>query len=85
MRPMAKRTLFLLAVTTFFLLIVSGTAYAQAGVTTKTGTLANGATYLIEVPANWNGTLLLWSGLMIFVGSSLRGPACRTGGATELL
>jgi pimeloyl-ACP methyl ester carboxylesterase len=61
MRPMTKRTLFLLAVTTVFLLTVCGTAYAQAGVTTKTGTLANGATYLIEVPANWNGTLFLYS------------------------
>ena len=70
MRPMTKRTLFLLAVTTVFLLTVSGTAYAQAGVTTKTGTLANGATYLIEVPANWNGTLFLYSHGYVVPGSS---------------
>ena len=70
MRPMTKRTLFLLAVTTVFLLTVSGTAYAQAGVTTKTGTLANGATYLIEVPANWNGTLFLYSHGYVVPGSA---------------
>src|SRR5216684_2310561 len=70
MRPMTKRTLFLLAVTTVFLLTVSGTAYAQAGVTTKTGTLANGATYLIEVPAKWNGTLFLYSHGYVVPGSS---------------
>lgn len=32
-----------------------------AGVTTYTGTFADGATYLIEVPSNWNGNLLLYS------------------------
>ena len=36
-------------------------ANAQSGVTTYTGTMADGATYLIEVPQKWNGTLLLWS------------------------
>src|SRR3977135_3057388 len=70
MRPMTKRTLFLLAVTTVFLLTVSGTAYAQEGVTTKTGTLANGATYLIEVPAKWNGTLFLYSHGYVVPGSA---------------
>jgi pimeloyl-ACP methyl ester carboxylesterase len=69
MKPMTKRTLFLLAVTTVFLLTVSGTAYAQAGVT-KTGTLANGASYLIEVPANWNGTLFLYSHGYVVPGSA---------------
>ena len=61
MRPMTKRTLFLLAVTRVFLLTVSGTAQAQAAVTTHSGSLADGAKYLIEVPANWNGTLFLYS------------------------
>ncbi len=61
MRRMTERAVFYLALTTIFLLTVSGTAHAQAGVTTKTGTLADGATYLIEVPANWNGTLFLYS------------------------
>ena len=43
------------------LLSVVGGARAQTGVTTKSGSLADGATYLIEVPANWNGTLFLYS------------------------
>ena len=61
MRPMTKRTLFLLAVTTVFLLTVSDTAQAQAAVTTHSGSLADGAKYLIDVPANWNRTLFLYS------------------------
>ncbi len=69
MRRMTERTLFLLAVTTVFLLTVSGTAHAQAVVTTKTGTLADGATYLIEVPANWNGTLFLYSHRYVIPGT----------------
>jgi pimeloyl-ACP methyl ester carboxylesterase len=32
-----------------------------SGAQTLTGTLPDGATYLIEVPANWNGTLFLYS------------------------
>jgi Prolyl oligopeptidase family len=44
------------------LLASSGFAQTQpSGVTTYTGTFADGATYLIEVPSNWNGTLLLYS------------------------
>jgi pimeloyl-ACP methyl ester carboxylesterase len=34
---------------------------AQAAVTTQTGTFADGAKFLIEVPSPWNGTLLLYS------------------------
>jgi pimeloyl-ACP methyl ester carboxylesterase len=43
------------------LLLATGIAKAQAGVTTHSGSLADGATYLIEVPAKWNGTLFLYS------------------------
>ncbi len=32
-----------------------------SGVTTYTGTFADGATYIIQVPSNWNRTLLLYS------------------------
>ncbi len=39
----------------------SPAAHAQAGVTTTTGSSSDGATYLIQVPAAWNGTLLLYS------------------------
>src|SRR4029450_5169606 len=31
------------------------------GVRTYSGNLSDGATYLIEVPQNWNGTLLLYT------------------------
>jgi dienelactone hydrolase len=48
----------------------SPAAYAQAGVTTTTGTLADGATYLIEVPPVWNGTLLLYSHGYVVPGSA---------------
>src|SRR6266436_3474059 len=61
MRRITERAVFYLALTTIFLLAVSATAHAQGSVSTKTGTLADGATYLIEVPANWNGTLFLYS------------------------
>jgi pimeloyl-ACP methyl ester carboxylesterase len=49
------------------LLVIQVSAQAQAsltnirGVQTYTGSLSDGATYLIEVPRNWNGTLLLYS------------------------
>ena len=36
-------------------------AHAQATTTTHTGTLVDGATWQIRVPAEWNGTLLLYS------------------------
>ena len=42
-------------------LCFSSVAMAQTGVTPHTGALPDGATYLIEVPANWNGTLFLYS------------------------
>jgi pimeloyl-ACP methyl ester carboxylesterase len=51
-----------LAVLAILFLSFSGTAFAQLGVTTHTGTLPDGATFLIEVRANWNnGTLFLYS------------------------
>ncbi|HET8923055.1 MAG TPA: prolyl oligopeptidase family serine peptidase [Candidatus Acidoferrum sp.] len=51
------------------LLAVCGGAAAQTGVTVHTGSLADGATYLIEVPANWNGTLFLYSHGYVAPGS----------------
>jgi len=35
--------------------------YVQAQITTKTGSFPDGATFLIEVPTPWNGTLFLYS------------------------
>ena len=46
---------------TLVVLVGSSRAWAQAGVSAKTGALPDGATYLIEVPAHWNGTLFLYS------------------------
>ena len=44
-------------------LLIGGvpSAGATAGPATYTGTLADGATYLIQVPESWNGTLVLYS------------------------
>src|SRR5712664_1049303 len=72
MRRMTERTFFLLALTTVFLLAVSGTARAQAAVTVTahSGSLADGAKYLIEVPAKWNGTLFLYSHGYVVPGSA---------------
>ena len=55
-----KRLVLSIAAVVFFFALPEG-ASAQMGVTTKTGTLPDGATYLIEVPSNWNGILFLYS------------------------
>src|SRR6266436_5571300 len=72
MRRMTERTLSLLAVTTVFLLTVSGTARAQAAftVTAHSGSLADDAEYLIEVPSDWNGALFLYSHGYVVPGSA---------------
>lgn len=62
-----KFSLFLVFATVTFLF--SGVARAQSGVTTQTGMLADGATYIIEVPANWNGILFLYSHGYVAPGS----------------
>jgi pimeloyl-ACP methyl ester carboxylesterase len=59
---MGRTTRFL----TFLLVLAScfcfsPAASAQTGPKTFTGALPDGATYLIEVPANWNKTLFLYS------------------------
>jgi pimeloyl-ACP methyl ester carboxylesterase len=55
---MFKRVAFLFVVA---VLLLSVSASASAAVSTLTGSLPDGATYLIEVPSSWNGTLLLYS------------------------
>src|SRR5216683_1101563 len=72
MRRMTERILSLLAVTTVFLLTVSGTARAQAAFTftAHSGSPADGAEYLIEVPSDWNGTLFLYSHGYVAPGSA---------------
>jgi pimeloyl-ACP methyl ester carboxylesterase len=51
------------------LLLVCFSASALAAATTQTGTLPDGATFLIEVPSPWNGTLLLYSHGYVTPGS----------------
>ena len=46
-----------------------GAAVASGATTTTTGTLPDGATYLIQVPDPWNGTLLLYSHGYVTPGS----------------
>jgi pimeloyl-ACP methyl ester carboxylesterase len=49
------------------LLLLAPAAYAQ--IQTNTGTLPDGATFLIQVPPNWNGTLFLYSHGYVVPGS----------------
>jgi len=60
MRHCVKYLLFSLAIVAV-VLAIPGRASAQPGVVAHMGTLPDGATFLIEVPANWNGTLFLYS------------------------
>jgi len=69
----SRITLFVLV---FALLLVPFTATAQ---TTQTGSFADGAKFLIEVPAHWNGTLLLYSHGYVTPGSA--NPATDVGDA----
>lgn len=66
-RGMKQFCLFLVFAAVTFLF--SGVALAQSGVTTQTGMLPDGATYIIEVPANWNGILFLYSHGYVVPGS----------------
>src|SRR5689334_1595946 len=63
---MTKRAGSISAVT---LLLVCFSASALVAATTQTGTLPDGATYLIEVPSPWNGTLFLYSHGYVAPGS----------------
>ena len=64
-----KHTALFIVVTTILILSTANTSLAQANVTTKTGSLSDGATYLIQVPVNWNGTLFLYSHGYVTPGS----------------
>jgi pimeloyl-ACP methyl ester carboxylesterase len=69
MQRIAKHVVLFFALVPLVVLSFAGTARAQAGVTTHMGTLDDGATYLIQVPANWNGTLFLYSHGYVVPGS----------------
>ena len=60
MRFVFRKVIFTFALSVL-LLVCLAVAPAQAATTTLTGAFADGATYLIEVPSPWNGTLLLYS------------------------
>ena len=66
MRLRIKQVVLVLAIVS--LLLCRG-AWAQPGVKTQTGMLPDGATYLIEVPSNWNGVLFLYSHGYVVPGS----------------
>jgi pimeloyl-ACP methyl ester carboxylesterase len=59
MPPRIKQILIIALVMAVFVL-VPASSFAQLPVT-HTGSLQDGATYLIEVPSNWNGILFLYS------------------------
>src|ERR1700730_18369239 len=56
-----RMKLFLAISMAAILLGLCGSARAQVGLITHTGTFTDGATYLIEVPRDWNWTLFLYS------------------------
>jgi hypothetical protein len=64
-----KHTTLFVAITAVLILSIADTSGAQASVTTKTGALSDGATYLMEVPSHWNGTLFLYSHGYVVPGS----------------
>src|SRR5215470_17267963 len=72
MQQIARRNLFLCALALISLVFLASSPL-HAVVTTRTGTLPDGATFLIEVPSPWNGTLLLYS--HGYVGPGSNNPA----------
>ncbi len=69
MSQQIKRTSLFVAIVAVLILSAADASRAQAGVTTKAGPLGDGATYLIQVPYNWNGTLFLYSHGYVTPGS----------------
>ncbi len=58
-----------IAVITVLIFSIAQTSHAQASPAPITGILSDGATYLIEVPSDWNGTLFLYSHGYVAPGS----------------
>lgn len=65
----AVKQLFFVALFFAVFLFSVTTTNAQVSVTTVPGVLPDGATYLIQVPSNWNGTLFLYSHGYVVPGS----------------
>ena len=70
MRSLIKPVKTLMAVLVMMLLAFLVSTEAQSGVVAYNGTLADGATFLIEVPPSWNGTVVLYSHGYVVPGSS---------------
>src|SRR5271163_2674567 len=70
MRQTIKQVVLFGALLALLFVSLAGSARAQTGVTPYVGSLADGATYLIEVPANWNGTLFLYSHGYVIPGAA---------------
>ncbi|MGA9354804.1 MAG: hypothetical protein WBV46_14025 [Terriglobales bacterium] len=62
-----SRGILLSSLATLLIVLLPGSAAAQKHIT---GTLSDGATYVIDVPATWNGTLLLYSHGYVAPGGS---------------
>src|ERR1700674_1215800 len=71
-----RQAMFLAACSAMLLVLSLERAHASK-VTTYKGKFSDGATYLIEVPSNWNGTLVLYSHGYVVPGSS--NPAADVG------
>ncbi len=65
-----NRYVTLFAAMAALVLLFCGGAWPQSGVTLQTGTLPDGAAYLIEVPSHWNGVLFLYSHGYVVPGSA---------------
>jgi hypothetical protein len=65
-----KQGAFVILFSAVLLFSIAITTNAQVSVTTTPGVLADGATYLIQVPSNWNGTLFLYSHGYVVPGSA---------------
>jgi pimeloyl-ACP methyl ester carboxylesterase len=76
MRKMIRQTIFLAALS-LMLLGLSLQSARASGVKTYKGKFSDWATYLIQVPSNWNGTLVLYSHGYVVPGSS--NPAADVG------
>ncbi len=65
-KPKTKQPIVLLALAVILIAVFCGNAAAQQHLT---GTLPDGATYVIDLPPLWNGTLLLYSHGYVVPGS----------------
>jgi pimeloyl-ACP methyl ester carboxylesterase len=65
-----RRTAGFAALSVILAIAVSSASAVSAAVTTYKGKFPDGATYLIQVPANWNGTLVLYSHGYVIPGFS---------------